>query len=179
MKSVCWVLGALALASPATASAGAITYDCDTAANHYSELTFPASSSFVASGKIRLLTIAQSREYAAMARIVLTNDVPVPGPSDEDWAGFSFSNIATFKPAVPGLLRTTDRKRGAKAIETTLGIASAPEIEFRLSYDGTTVSLEVDGHRSATPFAAHSPALKIVCSTGEFLIHDLVIENTP
>jgi hypothetical protein len=179
MRTMGWALVTAALASPVAASAGAITYDCDTAANHYSELTFPASRSFAASGKIRLLTMAPSKEYAAIARIVLTNDVPVPGPSDEDWAGFSFSNIATFKPAVPGLLQTTNRKKGAKAEETTLGIASASEIAFRLSYDGALVSLEVDGHRSATPFAAHTPALKIVCSTGEFLIHDLMIENTP
>ena len=179
MKAMSWALAAAALLSPAAASAGAITYDCDTAANHYSKLTFPMSKSFAASGKMRLLTMAPSKEYAAMARIVVTNDVPVPGPSDEDWAGFSFSNIATFKPAVPGLLQTTDQKKGAKANETTLGIASASEIAFSLSYDGTTVSLEVDGHRSATPLAAHTPALKIVCSSGEFLIHDLVIENTP
>lgn len=170
---------AIAFAAPTAAQERGVTYNCDTAADHYSELTFPTESSFRATGKVRLLSMAKSEEYATIARLVVTNDQDVPGPSHEGWAGFTFLNMAGLEDPVPGLLLATQREKGAKAEEETFGIASDDEVSFELSYDGKQVDLQVDGHSATMPFTAHTPALRIVCSTGSFLIHDLVIEQRP
>jgi len=170
---------AVAFVTPAAAQARGVTYNCDTAANHYSELTFPTGDSFRASGKVRLLNIVKSKKYATIARLVVTNDQEVPGPSDEAWAGFTFLNLADLDEPVPGLLLGTRREKGQEADEENFGIASGTEVTFELSYDGEEVNLQVDGHSTTIPFIAHTPALRIVCSTGEFLIHDLVIEEQP
>ncbi|MBN8847687.1 MULTISPECIES: hypothetical protein [unclassified Sphingomonas] len=83
--------GLACLALPVTAAAKAITYDCDTSANHFSELSLPSPSvPFSVSGKVQLLTLAGSETYAPIARIQIAS-AAVPGRTPSAYAGFSLS----------------------------------------------------------------------------------------
>lgn len=74
---LCRYLGAAAFATaliavPDAASAqnsDGIRYDCDTAANHFSELVLPAiPAPFIVTGKVKLMTLAVSKDYVPMTQ---------------------------------------------------------------------------------------------------------------
>ena len=58
------------LALPSMVDAKGITYDCDTAANHFSELILPAGTGpFTVSGNVKLNALADVTKYAPIARV--------------------------------------------------------------------------------------------------------------
>lgn len=177
MKQLAVAATALALAVPAPASAGGITYDCDTAASHFSELTLPTSGAFQATGKIRLMSVAKSKDFATLARVLVTNDQDTPGPSNEGWAGFTFMTVYDAKKSLPSILIATHRDKGSDPTDETLGLAKDGDVDFSLTYDGSRVEVRIGDYSARMAFSAERPALRIVCSTGEFLIHDLVIAD--
>jgi hypothetical protein len=89
-------LSAVALACVPTAvlaAPGSITYDCDTAANHFSELVLPTVvGSFSVSGNVRLNALAGSAEYVPLVRIQIGSPTN-PGQPPETFAGFSLSAL--------------------------------------------------------------------------------------
>ena len=174
MKFSAFALIAFLMCSPPAFAKG-ITYDCDTAPGHYSELMLPGGSAFEASGKVTLLQMAAHERWAPLVRIAVSNDPGTLGPSREGWAGFKMGNLPQFEDRLPALLETSERERGGDVAETTIAPASSREVAFMFVFDGQTVEMTVDGHIREYEFSAEHPVLKIVCSTGEFLVHDLVI----
>ena len=176
IAATCAVVPAAALAQ--TANPG-ITYDCDTATDHFSELSLPAGPApFTVTGKVKMMTSATSKEYLPMARLAISNASADPsGPSDEGWAGFEFivGPAKTGKaPSIPALDFSTKTK-GQTPDQSIIGITSATEVPFSLTYDGAHVTVSVDGHDKQFDFTAAKPVVRITCSTGEFLYTNLVI----
>ncbi len=170
------ICGAMLAVTGSTAVyAKGVVYDCDTAANHFSELSLPAGKAFTVSGRLQLLGMASSKEYAPLARLSISNASDLLGPSPEGWAGFEFLNLPGSKGIPTGLLQSTTFAKGGAKQDSALGIASARDIAFSLAFSGTSLNMTIDGHQSTLPFTADRPIVRIVCSTGEFLFYDMEI----
>ena len=84
---------AMLLAVSAPAGAAGISYDCDTAADHWSELSLPANGqAFTVSGKVQLNMLAASKKFATTARIHVAENSP-PGKPSSHYADFSLSAL--------------------------------------------------------------------------------------
>jgi hypothetical protein len=169
----------LTLAAPA--GAAGITYDCDTAADHFSELALPAGpGGFSVSGNVKLNTLAASKKYVALARIQVAA-ASAPGQAPASYAGFALSAL----PADP---RKTPS--GASAVQMLSYNVAGKEDEilplsmtekpgsvqhFNLTYDGSSLSVTIGTQSKTFPLRVADPVVRIVCSTGEFLFTDLTI----
>ncbi len=164
-----------------------IKYDCDTAANNFSELVLPAPAGpFVVTGKVRLQKIVQSKDYIPLTRIWITEPEPDPAKNAERWAGFSISAISAKalglekKVAKPVLqFLGWDEGRDGKAVphEPIGPLDDAESLAFSLSYDGAAVVTSIAGREFNASSAIRNPVVRIICSTGEFLYTDLRIEK--
>lgn len=164
-----------------------IRYDCDTAANNFSDLVLPAPAGpFVVTGKVRLQRIAKSKDYVPLTRIRIAEPEPDPAENAERWAGFNISAIPAkalgmekkfAKPIVQFL--GWDEGVGGKAIENApLGpLDDAESLAFSLSYDGVAVVTQIAGQERRVASVMGNPVVRIICSTGEFLYTDLRIEK--
>jgi hypothetical protein len=177
------VAAPMLIAAPGEALAQAkpdsgITYDCDTAADHYSELVLPAGAApFTVTGKVKLMNVVASTDYVPMARLAISNAQDQPGPSSQGWTGFEFLVAPAAKGKQPTIsaLAYSRKEEGKKTDMEIFGTPGATEVPFSLVYDGTQVAMSVDGHEKQFAFTAARPVVRIVCSTGEFLFSNLVI----
>ena len=89
------------LSLPSTVVAKGITYDCDTAANHFSELVLPAGTGpFTVSGGVKLNALAEITKYAPLARIQIASFAP-PGQSPELYAGLTLTVLPADAKKTP------------------------------------------------------------------------------
>lgn len=172
------------LAFAAPAAAAGITYDCDTAADHFSELALPAGpGAFSVSGDIRLNTIAASKKFVAMSRIQVAS-ASAPGQAPTSYAGFELSALPVDPKKTPS---------GASAVQMISYNVAGKEDEglplsllekpgtpqhFMLVYDGSNLAVTIGSQSKSFPLRVADPVVRVVCSTGEFLITDLVITGT-
>lgn len=155
-----------------------ITYDCDTAANHFSQLLLPAPPApFLVTGKVRAMSNAASKQYVPMTR--LTISTPGDGPAkSENSAGLEFliAPTAMDKPPTLPMLAFSQKEAGKDRVTDIIAPPGTTDISFRLVYDGAHVAVTVDGHERRIAFTAPRPVVEIVCSTGEFLYTGLTIK---
>jgi len=186
MKAISWlyVIGSAFLALPATAAPQGITYDCDTAANHFSELDLPTDGvPFTVSGNVQLNSLAASKEYAAVARVQIAPSA-APGQPPAVFAGFALTALPVDPKKSPS---------GATAIQALSWSVNGKDDEilpqsimakpgtlqpFALSYDGSKVLVTLGTETKSFPLGATKPVVRIVCSTGEFLFTDLTIKSS-
>src|SRR3954471_2649321 len=97
--SLAVILSAAAVSSSATAAG--ITYDCDTAANHYSELVLPAPSGpFTVSGNVQLNALAEVTKYTPLARVQIASSTQ-PGQSPQSFAGVTVRLCPSMRRKAP------------------------------------------------------------------------------
>lgn len=166
----------------APALAAGITYDCDTAAGHFSELVLPsAGASFLVSGNVQLNALAASKTYAPSARIQISS-AGAPGQSPSVYAGFSLTALPTDAKKAPAgssaVQMLSYNMNGKKDEMLPLSLLTKPGTvqPFRLSYDGSQVIVNLGSESRRFPLKAAEPVVRIVCSTGEFLFTDLTIK---
>jgi len=167
---------------PTAAEAAGITYDCDTAANHFSELVLPApSGGFTVTGNVQLNSLAGSTTYIPIARIRISSSTS-PGQSPDHFAGVSVGALpvdASKTPSgSPAIEMVSFNVNGKDDEVLPLSMLAKPGgvQPFRLSYDGATVSATIGGESRAFAVKASDPVLRIMCSTGEFLFTDVSIQ---
>jgi hypothetical protein len=174
-------LALLVLALPTNSWAAGITYDCDTAAGHFSELVLPASSSpFTVSGNVQLNSLATNKEYTAVARIQIAT-ATAPGEAPKSYAGFAVAALPVDpkkSPTGSPAIQMLDWNASGKEDEAVpLSVMEKPGTveHFSMTFDGKTVSVSLG--KESRQFAVNlpEPVVRIVCSTGEFLITDLVV----
>ncbi len=181
------IVATLAAATPMTAWAAqdGITYDCDTAANHYSELVLPApATNFIVTGRVRLITIAESKQYVPLARLTITSQANKPGDAADNFAGFELSalpakalGVKAKDDAVLQFVKWSERKSGEMVKHMPVGLTDdSVAAAFSLTYDGTSVVTNIGGREQRMTFAIKDPVVRLVCSTGEFLFTNLKIE---
>lgn len=178
------VLGLLMMSATGQAQTQGITYDCDTASSHYSELALPIPAGPVTvTGKLKLNQIASIDKYTPMVRLAIAS-ASQPGDAPTDFAGFQLSAFPAAKlgvktkdkKAVVQGLQWDETRGGQKIAHDMFGLTDdAPVYEFTLSFDGDAVAAKIGGEEQVMPLKPASPVVRIVCSTGEFLITDLVI----
>ena len=164
------------VAAQEAATAG-ITYDCDTAADRFSQLVLPAeTTSFEVTGKVRFVQAAPSERYVPMTRIAISSRTTTSGPSPDGWAGLAYTVVSPRKEREGGpMLAFSERPTGGRDNLQPIGRPSADEIAFTLAFDGAEVTATVEGKQRKMPLAVSRPVVMIDCSTAEFLYTDLVI----
>ena len=192
MKSVRKIMfiPAIALAPPvlATTPTG-ITFDCDTAASHFSELVIPApTGAFKVSGELQINQIPAFDKWSPTANLRIAEAPTAPGAPSAWSAGFKLSAI----PAKMIDSKVTDDKLAIQFLEwgqtvggdekdnKPFGFAKmGEELPFTLAYDGAHVTINIGGKSTELALTTSNPVVKISCSTGEFLFTNLKIEKQP
>ncbi len=164
----------------APAVAAGITYDCDTAADHFSELVLPATgASFVVSGSVQLRAVARSKTYVPLARIQIASS-SATGASPGAFAGFSLVAVPTDAKKASSdpiqMLSYNANGMEDQALPLSLMAKAGTVQAFTLSYDGSRVTVNLGHEAKDFPLKAAEPVVRIVCSTGEFLFTDLTIK---
>lgn len=182
-KYLGFVASTFGLAGAAHAAGAGITYDCDTAAGHFSELVLPAPSGpFTIVGNITVNTIAKDKKWAPSARVRIGSAPAGPGAAPSAFAGFSLA-------AVPGKAVSMNAETvqafsfeaaggEPQLIPASLGPTGSVQ-PFRLSFDGRAVAVAIGAEARSYPLVVNQPVVQIICSTGEFLMTDIKIEPTP
>lgn len=178
-----WSVSASAQATPA-----GITYDCDTAADHYSELVLPApAGQFLVKGKVKILTTEKNTTFVPQTRLVIGSPPDNPGSASATSAGFSLTALpakalgikSAGKDAIIQFTQLENTRDGKRTEADPAGMGPPAEIPFAVTYDGTAVITKAAENLGATPLQLGSAVVRITCSTGEFLYTDLVIEALP
>lgn len=186
MKAIFWLgaVGPALLALPASAAAQGITYDCDTAANHFSELDLPADgASFTVSGNVQLNALAGSKTYVPNARVQIAPSV-APGQSPTVFAGFSMSALPVDPKKSPSgapaiqVLSWNSNGKDDEVLPMSMTTKPGSIQPFTMSYDGSKVSVTLGSETKSFPLEAAKPVVRIVCSTGEFLFTNLAIKSS-
>jgi hypothetical protein len=175
-------LGIIGLAVSNPATAAGITYDCDTAANHYSELVLPAPPGpFIVSGNVQLNALAEVTKYTPLARVQISSSTE-PGQSPETFAGVSMMALPvdakknpTGSPAIQMVSFNVNGKED-EIVPLSMLVKPGGAQPFSLSFDGRNVAASVGNDRRTLPVKAADPVVRIVCSTGEFLFTNLTIQ---
>jgi hypothetical protein len=175
--------GLAALVLPTTSIASGMTYDCDTAANHFSELDLPSVGvPFTVSGNVQLNALAGSTTFVPIARIQIASST-APGQSPDAFAGFSLSALpadAKKTPSgAPAIQMLSYNSIGKDDELLPLSVTTKPGTvqPFTLSYDGSTVSVNLGNEAKSFPLKTPEPVVRIVCSTGEFLFTNVTIRS--
>ncbi|HEX8224205.1 MAG TPA: hypothetical protein VF605_10360 [Allosphingosinicella sp.] len=168
-------------ATPAPVAGAGITYNCDTAADHFSELVLPsAEPAFVVSGTVQLRALARSKTYVPLARIQIASS-SAPGKSPQAFAGFSLSAVATDAKKTSSeaiqMLSYNASGREDETLPLSLMVKPGTVQAFKLSYDGSQVTVNLGNEAKSFPLKTGEPVVRIICSTGEFLFTDLTIKR--
>lgn len=181
MNPILAVAAASIAVAPATAGATGITYDCDTAANHYSELVLPAPSGpFTVTGVVQLNALAEVSKYTPLARVQISSPSE-PGRSPDSFAGISVmalpADAGKTPSGSPAIQMVAFNVNGKDEIVplSLLAKPGGPQT-FSLSFDGRSVVALIGNERRSLPVTTSAPVVRIVCSTGEFLFTNVMIQ---
>jgi hypothetical protein len=175
------VVAAGAIGVPGAANAaGGITYDCDTAPGHFSELVLPAPPTpFTVSGNVRANSIVKDKKWAPLTRLRIMSAPASPGAAPTAYGGFELTALSGKDVGIAAetVQAVSFDTSGSKAdiIPSSLQPTGAVQ-PFRLTYDGRTVTVEVAGQTQGFLIEANPSVVQVVCSTGEFLFTDLKLE---
>lgn len=174
------VIGALLCCSGRAVAKG-ITYDCDTAAAHFSELALPAGSAPVTvTGNLQLREMAESQNWLPIARLALATAAE-PGARPTQSAGFSLTVVpkdkAKLPPGVDAVQMLSYNATGKEDEPLPLSLLAKPGTvqSFSLTYDGENVVIRLGDETKSIPLKTTEPVVRIICSTGEFLFTELTI----
>lgn len=165
-----------------------IVYDCDTAANHFSELALPAPDGpFVVSGHVQINQIPQVDKFVPLARFGIAQTSPSPGSPPTDVAGFILNALPSKmidpklkdSKAVVQYVEWDELTGGVSKDHAAFGFAKMGEkLDFSLSYADGIVTARISGQEQRIAINAPLPVVRIICSTGEFVFTDLRIEKS-
>ena len=179
---------ALFCTAPAWAAPkGGITYDCDTASGHFSELDLPAPGDTLrVTGRIQANQIAPADKWSPIARVALAQTADPAGKTPSDLAGFvlyafyrkDIDPKTTDPKAKVQMVKWDERSADKSKDHEFFGMAAFGEtLDFSIALAKGTATVKIGGEEHAFALNAPDPMLRVICSTGEFLITDLRIER--
>lgn len=160
------VIAACLIAVPAAGRN--LSYDCDTTADRYSEITTALTDAGQISGVVTPMRMVAGERHLTSARIGIDN------PKDGSWIGFWLYRAGSAN--LDTLTAVMVVSRAGKNDETVLGtVKLAQAIAFRVSLaKGGTASLELGDWKRTVSTELRLPATATVsCSTGEFKFESL------
>jgi hypothetical protein len=187
MTAFSWLGSAVLVcaALPQAASAAGITYDCDTATQHFSELVLPApGQAFSVTGNVQMRNMADIKKFAPLARVHISSATE-PGQSPDLFAGFKLLALPLDKRKAPNgaeaveMLSFTAKGKEDESMPMSVLRAPGTTQPFKLTYNGSEVVVTLDGEIRSYPFKMAEPVVRVICSTGEFLFTDLTVTPTP
>ena len=177
---------AMMTSAPAMTAPNGITYDCDTAADHFSELVLPAPKGpFIVRGQVKVKAIAASEEYVPLTRLAIMEAPEKLGASSQNQAGFSLAALPAGKlgvktkdkNAVLHFANWDERKAGSEVSHDLFPLADTQDARpFSLAYDGKSVVAQFAGQQQTMALDVDAPVVRLICSTGEFLYTNLTID---
>ncbi|TWH86153.1 hypothetical protein [Novosphingobium taihuense] len=178
----------LMAAAPAQGKASAITYDCDTPSDHFSELLLPVPDGAVTlTGKVQVRKLAQFKQFAPMVRIGFVQSAGNPGEAPSDTDGIKIvampAKLVDKSIKDPGvliqLLQWDEYVSGKEMESKPISVLPVGEaLPFSMRLTATSISISFAGSDKSFATAINAPVVRVVCSTGEFLITDLLISPT-
>jgi hypothetical protein len=150
------------------AAARNLSYDCDTTADRYSEITTALTGAGQISGIVTPMRVADGERHLTSARIGIDN------PKDGSWVGFWLYRASSASPDTFKAVMVVSR--AGKDDETMLGTVKLEQaIPFRVALgEGGAASLELGEWKHTVSTALRIPAMATVsCSTGEFKFESL------
>lgn len=162
-----------------------ITYDCDTGTGHFSSLVLPVpSGSFTVQGKVQLRAVADIGKWAPGTRLTIIGGAADAGNVPSDGAGF----LLTALPAkmvdkradkkLVQYLQWQENRAGSQTMSDLFDLRPAmQELAFTMRYDGRVVMMNMGGAENSIVLSQPASAVRIICSTGEFLYTDLKITS--
>ncbi|MHA6770129.1 hypothetical protein [Sphingobium ummariense] len=182
------IASTLFASAASAAQTSGITYDCDTAADHFSELVLPVpDGAFLVSGHLQVNQIPPVGKYVPLTRISVAQAPGSPGQPATDLAGF----VLTALPAkmidpkskdsklVVQFLKWDERTNNSAKEHDPFGVAAVGEkLDFSLAFSAGTVTARIAGQEQRFTLNAPTPIVRLICSTGEFLYTDLKIEKS-
>ena len=160
-----------------------IIYDCDTASGHFSSLVLPVpSGGFNIHGKVQVRTLAEVGKWAPLTRLTAVSRLADASDSPTAGAGFMLQALPAKmvdKRAGKGavqFLQWEEHKAGSRTESEPFGLQPAmQELAFTMRYDGNAIAMSVGGDQTSMIIGQPLSAIRIICSTGEFLYTDLKI----
>lgn len=160
-----------------------ITYDCDTGSGHFSALVLPVpSGSFTVQGKVQPRALAELGKWAPATRLTVVSRLADAGAVPDDGAGFTMQALPAKmidKRAGKGIVQFVkwqENHAGKQTESEPFAILPAmQELAFSLRYDGKAVVMAIGGAETMVAVSKPMSAVRIICSTGEFLYSDLKI----
>lgn len=186
MKTVIGAFGAglFAFILPVAATAAGITYDCDTAANHFSELILPSvGTPFTVSGNVQLNALAVSATFAPITRIQIAAP-SAPGQPSAAYAGFSLTALPADPKKTPSgaaavqMLSYNSNGKEDELLPFSITTKPGTVQPFTLSYDGNTVSVKLGNESKSFPLRTSEPVVRVICSTGEFVFTNVTMKSS-
>ena len=191
MRFFCSIAGAafFVISAPLTAHAQqvGITYDCDTAADNFSELVLPTPEGhFTVTGRVRLNKIAKINKYVPLTRLLVSETPAAPGQTPDDWAGFQISAFPEKSLGIKGktsdavlqFLKWDQLTAGKSAPNDPLVLSNYKDnLPFTLTYNGDHVVTQIGDQQRRIPINIKHPVVRIICSTAEFLYTNLKIDK--
>jgi hypothetical protein len=180
------VVGLILLASASIsgqAQSPGITYDCDTASGHFSQLILPApAGDFTVTGLVQINQTYPNKTWMPVGKMMIGPPPPSPGAPQPVYAGFSFGALpgkAISRPekTVQYLSFIAKGKEDEIIVPTFQALGPAHRFSARATATELTVTVGNEARTYALP--AGPKAIQILCSTGEFLFTDLVIAPAP
>lgn len=172
-----------AIALPTTANAAGITYDCDTAPGHFSELVLPAPANhFRVSGNIKVNQVATHEKWAPMARVRIGSAPPAPGAPLGVYGGLDLTAVPGKAVSVAANAVQLFTFQGSGTQDEPIRASFQPTgtaQPFQLSFDGRSIAVTIGSASRSYPVTIGNPVIQLVCSTGEFLLTDVQIEAAP
>jgi hypothetical protein len=169
LKSLLPAMAAVAaLAGPAHAAP--LSYDCDTAAGHFSELKQVQSGpDYRISGRISANELAMHKRWAPGANITVES---------ADKAVRASLRILAPEQKAPLDVVLETRKDGKTETQTLGKIGLSQDLTFVVTVSGGQVRAEIGTMRGEAPTAIGAGAsVSVVCSTGNFHFDDLRFEQ--
>ncbi|WAC24570.1 hypothetical protein [Blastomonas sp. SL216] len=181
-KFVPLLLVLIANTAPEPASQG-ITYDCDTASGHFSSLVLPVPpGSFTVQGKVQPRALADIGKWTPATRLTIVSRLADAGAVPDDGAGFTILALPAKmidKRAGKGIVQFVkwqENQAGKQTESEPFAIQPAMQaMDFSLRYDGKAVAMAIGGAETRVAVSKPMSAVRIICSTGEFLYTDLMI----
>lgn len=163
MTMLRWMILIPACMAATPAAAGTLSYDCDTGANRFSEITTPLAGDVRISGVVTPLRMTVGDGYVTAARVAIEEG------EGKSWVGFRLFRVDPADPdTLVALMVASD---GDKEKETILGrVKLSQALSFRLSLGkDRTASLELGEWKHVVATTLKAPVkASVACSTGEF-----------
>ncbi|MCJ2182835.1 hypothetical protein MTR62_09040 [Novosphingobium sp. 1949] len=160
-----------------------MSYDCDAAQNHYSEIVLPVPDGpFAVTGKVAMRHMIADEDYVTNARIVISSRANGTRRAAPGAFGIHLlavparaAKLTDLPPDQTVELAQWEMAQGAQSDAWRVDSAQGG-LPFAMRFDGARVATQLGAVVRSDALVPEAPVVRISCSTGEYLFTDLVVK---